>query len=979
MTAALENCLEEDVLAELVYARLSPAEAAAAEAHIDACAACRTLLAELLRQRTPSVPSKSAAGSLSDVASHELPPRLALDAVLPPGTRIGRFFVREQLGHGGMGVVYVAYDKELARDVALKLVRPRRRRLSQPDVVEKPPDDGTLDRAQLRLLREAQAMARLSHPNVRAVYEVGVIAGQVYIAMELVNGISIREHLHAARRSLGEILTLFLQAGQGLLAAHQAGLLHRDVKPDNILVSGDKRVRITDFGLARSDGPHDSLESDAGCDFGSPTALPLTQTGMALGTPGYIAPEQLRGEAIDARADQWSFCATLYEALYDERPFQGSTVPDLLAAIERGPRWHAKARAVPAWLRQVLRRGLSFDKEARFPSLAALLSQLDRAPRQARARKWMLAAGLAGAGLAALAGTVYLGFVRPERLCTQAARRQLAQAWSPDRRSAIERGLLARNLPYGRDTLHKVVSLLDAYSDRWLGVADDLCQSSRPRRVLPEATLLLRTQCLDLRRRELSALTSALLLPDTETIERAVAAASSLSGLDTCRNDTPKAIRSEAQSDAAQQARIDLAYGELVQARTLQRTGHSTDALKRLGPVMAAVKPLNQRALWAELALLRGSLEFDGGQLQAAEASLQDAVLAAEASGQDEPLAMAWLKLVEVGTRAARLEQAEGYYQHAAAVTERLGGDLHLAALRENMLAMLRLSQGRRAEALQLQTRAVALLGQSGASSLETAKFLTNLGAMQFSIGQHPDALVSHRRALALFESELGPNHPSVGNALLNLGAALGGSGDEAGEIAAYRRCIAIWEPALGKQHPNLAPVEQNLGTALQILGQKKEALAHFERALSIKRLHLPADHPSVASSQFSIGAMLHRLGRSTDGLRSLHDALKTFEARLGSSHPLVGKTLTEIGLVQLDLKKPALALPILERALHTGADADIDPIERAETRFGLARALRLVGREPDRAIALARQALRDYQGPEYEKEQAEISAWLAQ
>lgn len=979
MPAALEPCLEEDVLAELVHARLSTEEAARAEAHIDACPACRKLLAELLRQRTPSAPPappQSQAASSQAVAEHIL-----LDAVLPPGTRVGRFFVREPLGHGGMGVVYMAYDQELQRDVALKLVRPRSARKSQPDANANPAATELLDRAQLRLLREAQAMARLSHPNVRAVYEVGAIAGQVYIAMELVNGVSAREYLRARPRSLDEILALYLQAGQGLRAAHEAGLLHRDVKPDNILVSSEGRVRITDFGLARSDGTGESGEGDCGLGAGpsGASALSLTQSGTALGTPGYIAPEQLRGAELDARADQWSFCASLYEALFAQRPFVGATVSELLADMASGPRLPGRGRAVPTWLKQLLTRGLAFDRERRYPSMAALLAVLDRAPQRARARRWVLLATL-GVGVLALGGAAaYLGFVRPEQLCGRAARRQLEQAWNPTRRAEIERALLARNLPYGRDTLRKVSALLDAYAERWLGASDELCQSARPRRALPEAAILARSHCLELRRRELSALTAQLLIADAETVERAVSAAGSLASLESCRGGPASSPRPEAAGDPALRAQLEAAQGELAQARALHRTGHPAQALARLEPTMAALKPQSQRALWAELAYLRGGVEFDLGKLKEAESSLHEAVLAGEASGQDELLAMAWLKLVEVGTRAALLEQAEGWHRHASAVSERLGGDLHLLALRENLLAMLRFAQGRRAEARELQVRAVALLAQSGAPNLETAKFLTNLGAMQSALGQHPEALVSHRRAVALFEGELGPAHPAVGNALLNLGAALGASGDNEGEIAAYERCLAIWESALGKEHVNLATAEQNLGTALRIIGKPSEALRHFERALAIKRRHLPADHPSVASTQFSLGAILHRVGRSAEGLRRLEDALHTFEARLGSQHPLVAKTLTELGLIQLDLHHPEAALPILERALHTGDDADLDPVERAETRFGLARALRLVGREPTRAAALARQALRDYDDPEYAKEKAEVSAWLAQ
>lgn len=972
MHQTLPRCLDEEVLIELVHARLAAPEAALAEAHVDACGTCRALLAELLRQRTPPTPLPTPpAGSVVTRTPAAVPPDGA-GRSLQRGARIGRFIVGERLGEGGMGVVYVAYDPELAREVALKLVRPREAERSRDA------DDGAprAGRAQLRLLREAQAMARLSHPNVRAVYEVGTAEGEVFIAMELVHGVSARQLLRRGPRPFAETLALFVQAGQGLAAAHEAGLLHRDFKPDNILVSHDGRVLITDFGLARPETGYMSTSASTSDEHAPLPVLPLTETGAAVGTPGYISPEQLDGEPVDARADQFSFCVALYEALWGRRPFRGATVAELRAELARRP--HLPRAGAPAWVRRVVLRGLSRDPAARYPSMSALLAALAVAPQVRRARRVRL--GLAAAALLVVAGAAlfYARWVRPGRLCAADAQRRIGQAWGEARRAQAQAALRALPIPYAQAVSARVVATLDAYRDSWSSASDELCAAAGPRGALPDRTLEARALCLDMRLRELSALTAQLVVPDVTTAERAPSAAAALGSIGDCREASASSARLVRPLDPAQRQKVDAAFGELAEAQALQRTGHAAQALQRVERIEASARPLAHRPLWAELALLRGGLSLELADFGGAVTALEDAVLAAEASGYDEAAARAWIKLVEVGARGSRLEDAEGWRQHAAAVIERMGGDLTLRVPLETNTAHLLLLSGKRADAVTHQQRALTLYRQvHAAPDLDGAKMLVNLGSMYAALGQHAEAVATLNQAVALFERELGGAHPMLANALLNLGAALGGSGDTAGEIAAYRRCLSIWEPLLGSGHANLAVVHQNLGTALQTSGRPAEALPHFERALEIKRTAMPKGHPSLASTQFSLGAVLHRLGRSDAGLALVQEALRGFETALGPDHPLVAKALTEIGLQYLDTGRARAALSVLERACGIGADDDFDPAERAEARFGLARALRSTGREPARARQLAEEALRGFTGAQYEKDRAQIESFL--
>ncbi|MBK8240863.1 MAG: protein kinase [Nannocystaceae bacterium] len=325
-------------------------------AHVDGCEVCVGLVAEAARLEATGMSGRATAG----------------DAAVARGSTLGRHLVLELVGEGGLGRVYAAYDPELDRRIAIKLITH---------------GAAAGDELRSRLVREAQALAKLRHPNVVAVYDVGVVGSQVFIAMELVEGSTLREWLLAEPRSWSQVRDIFLAAARGLAAVHDAGLVHRDVKPSNILIGHDERVQIADFGLARAFGSHDDGAGDRGAPplHASTLEASLTRSGIAIGTPAYMSPEQHRGARVDARADQFGFGVALFEALHGVRPFAGDTSEQLHAAAASGTITATVVGRTPAWLRRVALRAIAADPAQRFESMHAIIDALQH---DRRARRW---------------------------------------------------------------------------------------------------------------------------------------------------------------------------------------------------------------------------------------------------------------------------------------------------------------------------------------------------------------------------------------------------------------------------------------------------------------------------------------------------------------------------------------------------------------------------------------------------------------
>ncbi|HWB78198.1 MAG TPA: serine/threonine-protein kinase, partial [Nannocystaceae bacterium] len=399
------------------------------------------------------VPAREADSRTRELSQPSGDRTLAAATAVRIGGALGRYVIVRRIGEGGMGIVYEAHDPELGRTIALKLLWPARR---------------TPERT-ARLKREAQAMARISHPDVVQVFDVGSVGEHVFLAMELVRGRNLSQWLAEKRRPWPEVLAVMLQAARGLAAAHAAGLVHRDVKPGNILVDDRGHAKVGDFGLAHAIV---DAEPTGAPSRDSDTDAPLVaaeHTAAGAGTPNYMPPEQHVGAAVDARGDQYAFCVTLWEALHGARPFRGAELHALLVAkLEHDPK-PPRGNRVPKWLTLACLRGLSPRPEQRFASMDELIARLDR--RGGRALPWLVG------GAAAIASASIASSLAPSSRCDDAMR-ELAGTWDDDVKRELQRRVGASDLPWAAPTWTSASGVIDEWSARWIGVRGSVCETA---------------------------------------------------------------------------------------------------------------------------------------------------------------------------------------------------------------------------------------------------------------------------------------------------------------------------------------------------------------------------------------------------------------------------------------------------------------------------------------------------------------------
>jgi tetratricopeptide (TPR) repeat protein/tRNA A-37 threonylcarbamoyl transferase component Bud32 len=929
----------------------------------------------------------------------------------PPALRVGRFTILEKLGEGGMGTVYAAYDDELDRRVALKFLHPTR---------------AMDERATHRLLREAQALAKLSHPNLVPVFDVGRFEGQVYLAMELVPGITMRHWLDTMPRPWREVLRHGLDVARAVAAVHRIGLVHRDIKPDNIIIGDDGRARLLDFGLARAPrgggtSTPKSEDSGASAPVRSRLGVVVTHTHTFAGTPAYMAPEARLGESAGPKADQYSLCVALAEALYGARPTGAVQGTDLLKVPTK--------TAVPVALRRILSRGLAQHPGDRFADVAELADALERVEGR---RRRLIGAGVVGLGLVAAVGIgaagsgAWRGSDAALDPCAE-VRSALDTTWNPTRRAALSGALGATKLPYAAALGEVVGDRLDAYASTWLEARGQVCEATWRRGEQSGALLDRRMACLDAGRDAMAALLSAIAEIDAEQVPRLPIAVEELRDPGECviADSPPGGTLSvparHVEAVAASRAR-------LARLRTAAILEGPASRIVLLEEELAHAEQLEVAPLVAEATLVLGQVHLAARDPRAAP-YLERAANLAEELGDDwlreEAVRSAARLAIDVDGDAAR---ARALVERDAALLERLDAPPRRRAAAAEVRALLLVLEGDAVEA-EVTLRGALTIWEAAGDRFagEHASCWRNLGLLLGGRGRTDEALEAFDHAARIearwggVPATLSPNTlPGAaerlrGEALMDAGRldeaavafdaarqasarAFGGDSVPVAIVDVARASLAmrngdldaVLERAsaadanltrwLGRDHVMRASPLSALGTAAFHLGRTDASIAAFAEALRLWQRSFADDSLRIAEARSNLGEALAQAGRDGEAAVHLQAALEAMTSQLPDGHQDLAYPL--LGLAQLEQRRgdATAAVAHAERAVAIREAHGNDPPELARARWLLARAL-LDLDERDRARSVAVRARDGFAslGPAFAADVAAIDAWMTE
>ncbi len=714
----------------MLEGRLPPEQHARALEHIDGCAPCRELVAQ--------------AGLEEDAAP------------LAPGSLLGRYVILGVLGAGAMGVVYGAHDPSLDRKIALKLLRT---------------DTGEEREAMsARLLREARALARLAHPNVVTIHDVGTHEREVFLAMELVEDGTLRRWLSEAPRSWREVLRMFLQAGEGLAAAHAQGIVHRDFKPDNVLIGRDGRVRVTDFGLARG-----ALEFPPEAGAPRPALAPAlaTRTGALAGTPAYMAPEQLEGRPATPLSDQYAFCVALHEALWGTRPGADKPLP-------------AGGNSVPAALRRILARGLATTPEERWPDLRALLGELERVSR--RTSPWRQAA-LAVAAL--LVASIVAWRASSEQPCSSGFD-AVSEGWNAAAQEKLRETLLSALGTEGQRLLRELEPRIEARARETGAQRREACMALHVRKEISATQFDQRILCLDRRRSELISLLDLLHQGDRALRGNAIPLVLSLPDPGACRQHGTLSRRPPLPADPVQRARVQELDARLTQAETRALALVQQEEARQIASeVLEQATALGWMPLAPRALLTLSKLEPNPQQ---ASRYASEAAEVALATQDDEILADIWLFRIDLDGHAGHLELAEDHGRLARGVLRRLGGDPLREATRLGNLCRVQERAGLDldlARSLCQEARDLLLRERPG-ELFQLAFVEERLGNVLFRQERYSEAERAYRSAIDKRQRILPPDSDLLVNTRGNLAESLLMQGHQREALALFQELTRL-------------------------------------------------------------------------------------------------------------------------------------------------------------------------------------------
>jgi tetratricopeptide (TPR) repeat protein len=687
---------------------------------------------------------------------------------------------------------------------------------------------------------------------------------------------------------------VFAEAGRGLAAAHDAGVVHRDFKPANVLIDGDRRVRVTDFGLAAVEGaPQIAAGSGSPPPPDEGIAGAITDCGAVLGTPAYMSPEARAGEG-DERSDQYSFAVALCEALAGERPVDG----EIPAGAPIGSR-----------LRPVIRRGLAADRDERFESMAAMVDALERANRP-RGRGTLAIVGIAAT--AAVAAALAIAGRPDDRACDPAAK--LERIWDAGERDAARRAFDATELSYAPDLFALAARNLDAYRDQWAGAYRAACEATHVRKEQSAATLDLRMECLD---GELGRFESAADLLGAATpaiVGQAVSITALSDGLARCAN--APLLRAETPRPIGADDEIERIAAEYRATNAMMIEGDYKAALDALTRLVARAGRVGYARMEAELYKELGLAQSRTGDPAAAEESLYRAIEAAERAGSPDIKSTAMTILV----------------------------------------GMVGFTEGRHGEALVLARVAEAATRPLD-DPLRMAQLIGNGGAIHFGRGEMDRAGADFQRALDLTVEALGPGDYRVGKGLNNVAIVAAERGRLEEAIDSYGRALEIYKDTLGPGHPEVALALANRAIAYANSDRTGDAVADLERALEIRLAVFGPEHRAIGNTHAVLGEVRHEAGEPAAALEHYDKARAIYARAMAADNPEMAALRSGIGRALLALERRAEAIAELEAALEIWDKHKMSTGKSAQTRFALARAIAESGGDRAAAIAAATRA----------------------
>jgi tetratricopeptide (TPR) repeat protein len=916
------------------------------------------------------------------------------------GAHVDRYEILGVVGQGGMGTVYRARDTRLGRTVALKLLRENR----SAALLE-------------RFAREARALAQLSHPNIVVIHdfgaypdtgagsEVGGARDEIFIAMELVEGSTVREWMREPH-DWRAIVDVFVAVGRGLAAAHALGLVHRDVKPSNVFLDRDGTPKIGDFGLVVWAGALEDERTDPGASPSPHDRRTLTATGTVMGTPAYMAPEQLAGDRADARADQFAFCVSLFEALTGHLP--GET---------------REGRPMPRALEPVVARGMAPEPADRYPSIEALCAALARA-RRGNARTW---AALAGAGAAiAIAGVAWTlarnsgADVDPCPAPTAA----VDPVWGAARRAAVRGHALAIDPQDGAARASLLEERIDPWTRAWSDMRVEACRATRVLGEQSDTMLDRRMTCLDHRLGEIDDALGVVASATTPaSLDSAIAALVKTSPLSDCADLAALGASAPPPTSPAERAKADAIAHEVAQIGALEHAGRMQDLLDRARRSAADARALGHApttaGALAELARVQMALDDNAG----AVATLRELTQVAARAHDDRDEADAWIKLIGVtGFALGKPDEALTLVPAASAAVLRAGDPI---GLRSNLLY----SQGEILDGGPHPEQGLALLDQArvelekaGAADPKhaLAPFYADvlLESANAKMNTHDldGAIADYHRSIDLDVALFGPDNADQAWGWFDLAETLRIAGrlDEAAD--AFQTSARIREERLGDS-PNTASSLVGLASVRHDQTRYAEALELYDRALAMERKTVSPDDQQIVAPMLGRASSLVHAGRAAEA-RKAYDDIVAFYARIGARGTNLPITLVDradlrlssgdcAGAIADDEQAIALftelhgkddsriayaltneghcqvlgkdwnhAIATFERELAMRAEGG-DKADRAYARFYLGRALVESGRDRAGGLAAARAARAALDGIDPE-ELAKIDRWLA-